>query len=116
MMKLTAPQRRALEILREFGGLHARAFALHMWPDSKGWTTRCRRRGSNTNGAIGAAMWMKGGTFLRRLERRGLVREVGGAFELTRSGKEHLDVTAAENVIDLMAELQTSLAKNRRRA
>lgn len=113
MMTLTKPQRRALEILHTYGGLHARAFALHMWPDSPGWKKRCRRRGSNTNGAIGAAMWMKGGTFLRRLERRGLVREVGGAFLLTSSGAEHLDVTAAENVIDLMDALQTSLRKAR---
>lgn len=77
-VKLTAPQQRALDILRGAGGpLAPREFARLMWPDSPAWNRRSRgARGSNRSGAMAGTMPMNGARMLWKLRDLGLAVQV----------------------------------------
>lgn len=60
---LTAPQERALAVLREHQPLSPKEFALLMWPDSSAWSQRTRGR-DRRSGALGGTMAMKGARML----------------------------------------------------
>jgi hypothetical protein len=77
-MPLTAKRKQALEILRDWESEYGqpiapREFARKMWPDSPGWK---RHYKVNNGVAQGRGMWLAGGSYLQRLTRDGLVREV----------------------------------------
>lgn len=72
-LRLTAPRRRALEILeRRVEGLTPAFFAAEMWPDSKCWkrSYKCGPKGASR----GIAMATAAGGFLGKLGRLGLVQ------------------------------------------
>lgn len=77
-LELTEKQIKALSIIKSFEDKYAghpimpKIFAKEMWPDSPAW-----RRSYNTgpSGACrGKGMWLSAGSWLRKLERLGLVR------------------------------------------
>ena len=72
-IKLTLPQRKALEIVQEFGPIRPREFARKMWPDSRGWrrSARCGPNGSHRGGG----MYLAGGGYLGKLCRKGWIRD-----------------------------------------
>lgn len=62
---------RALCILRAWPeGITAKWFASKMWPDSPNWKKHYRVGHGTT---IGAGMWMAGGSYLRKLQKKGFV-------------------------------------------
>lgn len=71
---LTAPQTRALAILREHQPLMPRDFARLMWPDSEAWDKPTRGAGNHLGG-MGATMPMKGARMLWTLQRLRLARQ-----------------------------------------
>ncbi len=83
-MTLTAPQRKALEILRDFPEIGADGFASKMWPQQPG---RRFKRG----------MAMAAGSYIGKLKKKGWARdsyrrsEYGTAYELTAAGQEKLN-------------------------
>lgn len=103
MASLTAPQRRALEILRDNPGITPRGFSEKMWPDSEGH----RRLGScGPNGVTrGIGMWKAGGSYLGKLGKQGWVRyrgfHNGGGHELTKEGRRALAGTGAASLLPL---------------
>lgn len=68
-MGLTAPRRRALEILIDQGEPMApRDVAMALWPDSPAWERRNRgQRGTNHSGAMAGTMPMLAAKLLWRL-------------------------------------------------
>lgn len=106
-IRLTAPQRRALETLRdlidakpEFPGydrtVNPRAVAQALWPDSPGWDKRSSRRSTPAGGAMGATMPMKAATLLWRLWNYRLVqhdpnRTGSNGWTITEKGREYLN-------------------------
>lgn len=90
-MKLTAPQRRGLEILAaEERPIAPRDFAMAMWPDSIGWTKRTRKFGGNDPGAMGGTMPMKGATLLWRLADLGCASQLEYRWVITERGRQRL--------------------------
>lgn len=89
-MKLTAPQRRGLEILAaQDGPIAPRDFAMQMWPDSKGWERRTRGR-DNHPGAMGGTMPMKGATLLWRLADLACASRIEYRWVITERGRQRL--------------------------
>lgn len=94
-MKLTAPQRRALEILgavdNKVRGMSAAEVARNMWPDSPAWRIRTRRGSTPAGGALGATMPMKAGSLLGRLRDRRLAYcDRSGWWHITSEGRAAL--------------------------
>lgn len=80
---LTAPQRRALELLAGLTDTKAavspKDLAMALWPDSEAWTKRNRGRRTGTiSGAVGGTMPMKGARLLWALHARGLAMKEDG--------------------------------------
>ena len=80
------PTQRALKIVLDNVAerMTASEFAVLMWPDSPCWrrVTRCGR-GSHA----GKGMWLAAGSFLRKLEKRGLIYRCDNHSRLTEAGK-----------------------------
>ncbi len=68
---MTEATRKALTILSERINIWPSLFAEKMWPDSPGWK-RCINTGPN-GATYGKGMWLAAGSYLRRLEKKGLV-------------------------------------------
>lgn len=106
-MKLTAPQRRALDILDyatgddgRRSGLTPTDFAHLMWPGADGWrrVSKCGPYGSRRGGG----MVLGGGGYLGKLVKRGLARRVFGCrgsyrFEITDLGRNALRDLACDD-------------------
>ncbi len=104
-MKLTKPQRRALEILRDApDALYSHEFARRMWPPTDerwrlSWerSHKCGPNGSTT----GAPMWMNGGRMLWRLWEKSLAQSVGrrvgwaDKWAITKHGRDALAARSA---------------------
>jgi hypothetical protein len=89
---LTAPQRKALEILNDGEAYAPRDFARAMWPDSPAWTRRSRgQRGTNRSGAMAGTMPMLGAKMLWHLYDLGYVTQRdSGDWRITSKGREAL--------------------------
>ncbi len=96
-MKLTKPQRRALQVLYAYYKKHkqwptAHWFAEDMWPYEEyqeSWD-RVHNCGANNGATRGAPMWMNAGVILHRLQRMGLVESTHGmvaGWSLTMAGQ-----------------------------
>jgi hypothetical protein len=89
-MKVTDTMIKALKIVRDHKDLRATSFALTMWPESP-----MHNKVSNTgNGACkGKASWLCGGSYLKKLEKKGLIRcrIMDDKYTLTEIGKEILN-------------------------
>ena len=103
MKKLTDKQRKALEIVRDFGGhIWPRSFAERMWPDSPCWTKNYRCGHGSTSG--GPTMAQSGGAFLAKLRRKGLLKAiyVRGSYisyyDISDKGKKALEAGQYEGV------------------
>lgn len=90
--ELTESQNKALQILKDTTAtksMKAAEFARKMWPDS-----RMHQKVSNQgNGATkGKAAWLTGGSYLRKLENKGLTKwsGLGGGYGycITEAGKK----------------------------
>ena len=92
---MTAKQQgtiRALMIIRDYKITQAKQFALFMWPDSPAWM-RDKSNGNNRS-VIGGGMPLAAGSFLAKLEKRGLIRTSfiqDGLYSLTDDGEEMLE-------------------------
>lgn len=91
-MKLTAPQRRGLEILAaQTGAIAPRDFARQMWPDSPAWDKRTRgQRGGNRSGAMGGTMPMIGARLLWRLQDLQCAGMIDYRWVITQRGRQRL--------------------------
>jgi len=91
-IKLTAFQVKALNYLSTVERTTPRVFAEKMWPDSN-----MHSRSSNQgNGSCrGKAAWLSGGSYLRKLEKKGWVRWVvefghGTLYAINQEGRKVL--------------------------
>lgn len=71
---MTGPQRRALEVLWEYGPLEREEFAKAMWPESPSWK---HPQYSEFDGWRNYSLEGAAGTFLGRLKKLGLVTDAG---------------------------------------
>lgn len=93
-MKLTASQRRALEVIREWWTVYRkeirpREFARRMWPDSPRWQVhvKCGPNGSHRGGG----MYLAGGGYLGKLARLGLISRGRDGYALSSAGDKALE-------------------------
>lgn len=104
---ITAPQRRALEVLRDRAdedasrlgydhGVTGRELARNLWPDSPAWDRRTRFHATSNQGAVGGTMPMLGAKMGRRLEDLGFARVRYSSvmqpyFIITAAGRRELE-------------------------
>jgi len=88
---MTPKAHEALSILSAAGkrGMSSTEFAGHMWPDAHGWK-KVSRAGAYNAARRGCGMWRAAGSWLWKLERKGLVWCRGGVWTITISGAEAL--------------------------
>ena len=96
-VRLTGPQRKALQIVAQHAPIHPKQFAEVMWPDSPCWRHSCR---VGHGASRGAGMSLAAGGYLGKLARKGWIimryqflgkeyRRLG--YDLTDDGKKALD-------------------------
>jgi hypothetical protein len=73
--KLSASERRALDILKSHPGITARIFAEHMWPGSKGWS---KSKNTGRGSTRGKGMWLAAGSYLAKLSLKGVAHAESG--------------------------------------
>jgi hypothetical protein len=73
----------------------ASEFAQFMWPDSPGWTkvSNCGTHGARR----GCGMWRAGGSFLAKLEKRGLIWQI----------RERRYVRIAQKGLDMLEKIDS---------
>lgn len=92
-MKITRSELLALRVIKEAGDVRPEQFARAMWPDSPSW--RSHSRVSGGRGVVtGAGIRLRAGSYLRRLERKGLLClrwKTYNTYTLTSRGREILE-------------------------
>lgn len=94
---MTKKTYKALCLVKKAKRVSAKQFALLMWPDSK-MHTKVSNQGNGS--CRGKAAWLAGGAYLRKLEKKGLVKwsVIEEGFILTGNGLK--EIVAYENKSD----------------
>jgi hypothetical protein len=93
-VKEVSKKHKALIIVNSNPGITAREFAREFWPDHPGWN-RVKNGG---NGSVkGKGMWMLGGSYLRKLQKAGLIRTelrtgTQTVFFTTQAGRQEASI------------------------